>query len=69
MSSTLLRYTSRALPRNSNIIRPLLVSQTKRTMSSPPPAGKSEWLVLVPDYEGVLEKRMEVRPYVLSFYF
>jgi hypothetical protein len=29
------------------------------------PTGKSEWLVLIPDHEGVLKKRMEVRPYVL----
>jgi hypothetical protein len=29
-----------------------------------PPEGKSEWLIIVPDHEGVLAKRMEVRPYV-----
>jgi hypothetical protein len=27
------------------------------------PAGKSEWLVIIPDHEGVLKKRMEIRPY------
>jgi hypothetical protein len=28
------------------------------------PAGKFEWIVIVPDYENKLEKRMEVRPSV-----
>jgi len=32
-------------------------------MASAP--GKYEWLVVIPDHGGVLDKRMEVRPYVL----
>jgi hypothetical protein len=56
--SSLLRFTSRSVTRN---IRPF--TQIKRTMASQP-AGKSEWLVIVPDHEGVLQKRMEVRQYV-----
>lgn len=27
--------------------------------------AKPEWLIILPDYEGALEKRMEVRPYVV----
>lgn len=28
---------------------------------------KTEWLIIMPDYEGVLERRMSVRPYVVIF--
>ena len=28
--------------------------------------GKYEWVVIIPDHEGVLDKRMEVRPYVID---
>ena len=28
---------------------------------------KCEWLIIMPDHEGVLEKRMAVRPYVVTF--
>ncbi|KAH8685513.1 hypothetical protein BGZ60DRAFT_364764 [Tricladium varicosporioides] len=31
-------------------------------MASTTDAGKFEWLVILPDHEGVLAKRMEVRP-------
>ena len=27
-------------------------------------APKQEWMIIVPDHAGALEKRMEVRPYV-----
>lgn len=27
---------------------------------------KIEWLVILPDQQGVIERRMEVRPYVVS---
>ncbi|KAI9745764.1 MAG: hypothetical protein M4579_007639, partial [Chaenotheca gracillima] len=29
-------------------------------------AGKHEWIVVMPDNEGVLETRMEVRPLVIA---
>jgi len=29
--------------------------------------GKYEWVVIIPDHEGVLDKRMEVRPCVNGF--
>ncbi len=42
-----------------------------RAMSTAPAAvaggRKYEWLVVVPDFPGVLEKRLEVRPYVYRF--
>ena len=40
-------------------------------MASSATAGgkKIEWLVVVPDFEGVGEKRLEVRPYVYFYTF
>lgn len=45
-----------SLPPPTTARRPLT---TTRTM-----AAKQEWLIIVPDHAGVLEKRMEVRPYI-----
>lgn len=33
-----------------------------RAMSSAAPSRKYEWLVVVPDFPGVLQKRLDVRP-------
>lgn len=48
--------TSRTISRTLRPIR-----QITRTMAST--TAKFEWLVIVPDHGGVLDKRMEIRPY------
>lgn len=40
-----------------------------RTMASSSEAPKHEWLVIIPDFDGALEKRLAVRPYVFAFAF
>lgn len=57
--SSLLRYTLRL---SRHVPRPIPAHPKRTLMSSP--AARSEWLVVIPDHEGVLAKRMEVRPYV-----
>lgn len=43
------------------------LTSTVRTMSSSAAAPrKYEWLVVVPDFPGALQKRLEVRPYVFT---
>lgn len=33
-------------------------------------AGKRlEWLIILPDHEGVIEKRLEVRAYAIALWF
>lgn len=59
--STIFRCTARTALRSIKTSPPF--TQFTRAMSASL-AGKSEWLVLIPDHEGVLKKRMEVRPYV-----
>src|SRR6266536_5991827 len=61
----LLRHSSRAIQRK--LIRTRSSGLTfARTMASSSPAApeKFEWLVILPDNEGALPKRMEVRPLV-----
>lgn len=55
--SSFLRPTIRL---SSHITTRRYFSVTTRTMA----ASKQEWMVILPDYEGALAKRMEVRPYV-----
>lgn len=57
--SALFRCTARTALRSIKTSPPF--TQFTRAMSASL-AGKSEWLVLIPDHEGVLKKRMEVRP-------
>jgi hypothetical protein len=38
-----------------------------RTMASTSAPEKQEWLVILPDQEGALERRLSVRPYVVCF--
>ncbi|CAG8982391.1 hypothetical protein HYALB_00007513 [Hymenoscyphus albidus] len=65
MSSTTTFFRPQLLIRNINR-RPSILQcrfqSIRRTMASSTPAGKFEWLVILPDHEGLLEKRMEVRP-------
>lgn len=43
------------------------LNSTVRAMSSTAAAPrKFEWLVVVPDFPGALQKRLEVRPYVFT---
>ena len=37
---------------------------TDTAPEKPESKPKNEWLVILPDHEGMLKKRMEVRPYV-----
>lgn len=58
----------------SNITRSTVKTRPFRLVRSTPFRGFSaamapqqEWLVLLPDVEGMLEKRKEIRPYVMPF--
>ena len=44
------------------------VLKMRNTTTSAPPKPKHEWIVIVPDHEDVLDKRMAVRPYDDSTY-
>jgi hypothetical protein len=68
-------HISRTLPSSRNT-GPLITAVSSailrsvpnsRTMSTAP--EKFEWLVILPDQAGKLAKRMEIRPYVLSYLF
>jgi hypothetical protein len=63
---SLLALSSRTFQRSI----PRLTRIKTRTMASTTAADKFEWLVILPDQPGKLEKRLEVRPLVphLPFY-
>lgn len=48
------------------MIRTFKLSSQIRTMASST-AGKFEYIVIIPDHGGVLDKRMAVRPYVFLY--
>lgn len=48
--------TTLAVPRHTQLFFP------RRTMSSPTTAPLQEWLVIVPDHAGALQKRLAARP-------
>ena len=39
------------------------VLKMRNTTASAPPKPRHEWIVILPDHEDVLDKRMAVRPY------
>ncbi|KAG9239594.1 hypothetical protein BJ875DRAFT_365264 [Amylocarpus encephaloides] len=51
------RYPFRAILRAGSV-----VNQARKMTAIVTPPGQFEWLVVIPDFEGKLEKRMEVRP-------
>lgn len=71
--SLLLRQTPRHLhklkltPALSSLKASSRVS-ISRTMASTSAPAKFEWLVVLPDKEGALERRLSVRPYVICFW-
>ncbi|KAG9245051.1 hypothetical protein BJ878DRAFT_420053 [Calycina marina] len=55
---SLLRNSSRAIPR---VLKTLSPVQTIRKMATPAATTKFEWMVIIPDHGGMLDKRMAVR--------
>jgi hypothetical protein len=58
---------SRILTHNSIYILSFKPNCSVRAMSTAAAPEKIDWLVVLPDHEGALARRMEVRQYVLCF--
>jgi hypothetical protein len=59
---SLLALSSRTFQRRFRTIPTIVTGARIRTMASTAAADKFEWLVILPDQPGKLEKRVEVRP-------
>ena len=57
MLSSIRPAVTRTYPRLSSFVAQRTFTSTRSAM-----AAKQEWLIVIPDHAGVLEKRMEVRP-------
>jgi hypothetical protein len=59
---------ARSLTAKTGLVTATAFARTKhfRTMATAAAGKKLEWLIIIPDHEGVIEKRLEVRAYVLE---